>query len=305
MKNISFTIFLILNLLTTCQDASAPPPTPVIPEVITPRFTDRQDRGDVENTELTEASGLAVSHSNPDLIWAHNDSGDEARLFLLGKDGGDWGTFRLEGTTNRDWEDIALVKPAGADTAYIYLADIGNNQNNYDTLYIYRFPEPDLSQLSAPAQAVVPANRIERFAFRYPGQIYDAETLLVVGNSIYILTKTLLSTLIYYAPLPPTTGTVVTLQEVSTLALTFVVGGDVWESTGDILLKTYDRVYLWEPGSVSSSPGMLYELPAIRLPYTPEPQGESIAWEPDGSGYYTLSEKPGNEPPRLFFYQRN
>ena len=41
----------------------------------------------VEDDEISEASGIALSRRQNDAIWLHNDSGDSARLFLVGFDG--------------------------------------------------------------------------------------------------------------------------------------------------------------------------------------------------------------------------
>jgi len=60
-----------------------------------------------ENT-LNEISGMAASVKNPDCFWVHNDSGDEARLYLINTDGSIVSTVNLvtDHTDNRDWEDI-------------------------------------------------------------------------------------------------------------------------------------------------------------------------------------------------------
>ena len=82
---------------------------------------------------LVEASGLAVSRTNEGVLWAHNDSGDTARVFAFGEDGGRLGTFKLVGAGATDWEDMALgpdVDDAGdpvADRDALYVADFGDN----------------------------------------------------------------------------------------------------------------------------------------------------------------------------------
>jgi hypothetical protein len=43
--------------------------------------------GSVRHKELTEISGIAVSRQNRNVIWAHNDSGDSARIFAMRTDG--------------------------------------------------------------------------------------------------------------------------------------------------------------------------------------------------------------------------
>lgn len=44
---------------------------------------------------ITEASGLVASRSQKDLLWTHNDSGDELRIFGIYTDGTGTGKNRL------------------------------------------------------------------------------------------------------------------------------------------------------------------------------------------------------------------
>ena len=48
----------------------------------------------------------------------------------------------LQGTTCRDWEDIAVNVEAGR--SFIYLADTGDNFYQRSSLTIYKFPEPEV-----------------------------------------------------------------------------------------------------------------------------------------------------------------
>jgi len=46
-----------------------------------PEFGDRLDLGLINNDSLNEVSGLAASRKNSNVLWTHNDSGDESRVF--------------------------------------------------------------------------------------------------------------------------------------------------------------------------------------------------------------------------------
>ena len=73
-----------------------------------PEFSDRQNLGEVENNSIDEASGLVASRINPGILWTHNDSGGENRIFAVGTDGSNKGVFYIDGIVNRDWEDIEI-----------------------------------------------------------------------------------------------------------------------------------------------------------------------------------------------------
>lgn len=79
--------------------------------------------------ELLEVSGLY--YANADSLWWHNDSGDQARLFLTNSDGELLQELNLP-AKNKDWEDIATDHQGN-----IYIGDFGNNANARKDLRIY------------------------------------------------------------------------------------------------------------------------------------------------------------------------
>ncbi|KAK3602253.1 hypothetical protein CHS0354_034490 [Potamilus streckersoni] len=76
------------------------------------------------------------------------------------------------------------------------------------------------------------------------------------------------------------------------------VGGDISPSGDEILVKTRESVLFWDMNGSKDYVGVLQTQP-IRLPYIIEHHGESVAWQPDGRGYYTLGE--GHHSP-LYHY---
>jgi hypothetical protein len=76
---------------------------------------------------LTEISGIAASRKFSDVLWAHDASGDSARVFAMATDGTHLATFNLSGATNVDWEDMAIGPGPVAGIDYLYFADTGNN----------------------------------------------------------------------------------------------------------------------------------------------------------------------------------
>ena len=63
--------------------------------------------GRIQESELDEASGLAASRRYADVLWSHNASGDEARIFALETSGDALGILAVQGADFIDWEDIA------------------------------------------------------------------------------------------------------------------------------------------------------------------------------------------------------
>ena len=107
----------------------------------TPEFDSQIDMGLLEYPPINEASGVAVSRKNSDVLWTHNDKGDSNRVFACNSQGKHLGVYSIGGATNRDWEDIAVGPGPVSGQQYLYVGEIGDNSAKYDLKHIYRVPE--------------------------------------------------------------------------------------------------------------------------------------------------------------------
>ena len=78
------------------------------------------------------------------------------------------------------------------------------------------------------------------------------------------------------------------------------VAGDISPNGREVLLKTYDAILLYEIEENESVFAGLQKLPSL-VPYEPEQQGESVSWDENGYGFYTVSEG-FNQP--LWYHNR-
>ena len=83
--------------------------------------------GYLQNPDIREASGLARSHRDSNLLWTMNDGGSPPVLYAIGTDGSDRGSVHLKNATNVDWEDIASYEIDGK--SWLIVADIGDNES--------------------------------------------------------------------------------------------------------------------------------------------------------------------------------
>ncbi|MCZ6818469.1 MAG: T9SS type A sorting domain-containing protein [Calditrichaeota bacterium] len=268
-----------------------------------PDFGQRLDRGLIEHDALDEASGIAASRKNPGVLWMHNDSGDQNRLFTLNSDGRHLGVYFVDGVTSCDWEDIALGPGPEEGEEYIYIGDIGDNDAARDVKFIYRVREPAVHPQQAAIDTVLAG--AETIAFQYPDGKRDAETLMVdpLTRDIYLISKRENIVHVYRAPYPQSTANVNTLESVATLNMTNVVAGDISPSGLEILVKTYTSIFYWCRTAGQSIAGALSASPVV-VPYVVEPQGEAISWDFEGAGYFTTSEELGSVPAHLYYYPR-
>jgi len=269
-----------------------------------PEFSNRVDLGEIEQPELTEASGIVASSSNDHVLWSHNDTYCLNRIFAFNEQGTHLGIFWLDGVENRDWEDIALGPGPDANVDYIYVGEIGDNNSVHEYKYIYRLQEPVVLFNQNPVEQTI--YEFDTIIFQYPDGMRDAETLMLdpLTKDIYVVSKREFEDLrVYRAPYPQPVNEVIILEHVATIELSQLVAGDISVDGTEILLKNYEQIYYWE-----RDPGVnlweAFNYDPVILPYIPEVQGEAICWASDSMGYYTLSEEGLAIETHLFYYPR-
>lgn len=156
--------------------------------------------GRLEHSALAEASGVAVSQRNPDVIWLLNDNGNAAVLFAAQRDGTHLAAIPVRGATNVDWEDLAAFDRNGE--SWLLIGDIGDNDSRHADRVLYALREPRLDS-DAPQAEVAWTIR-----YRYPDGPRDAEAMAVDtdNDQVLILSKRTLPPEIYTLPLQPTSS---------------------------------------------------------------------------------------------------
>lgn len=234
---------------------------------------------------MDEASGIADCKSMPGNIWVHQDRGNQAQLILLSHSGTIRKRIFISGAHNRDWEDMARASGPVDGRSYIYIAESGDNSSIETTYSIFRFEEP-----SAATDTV---KSFERIVFKYPDGSHDAEAMFVDNTTkdIFIITKRDAVSRLYKLAYPQqTTGT-----STAVLAGVFTFSGATGAAASDdgkeILIKTYTSIYYWKKQSSETIETLLAKKPLV-LDYETEPQGEALCFTSEGSGFFTLSERP-------------
>lgn len=321
MKRVLLTC-LIAAALYGCEKRAYLPVTETI-------FEPGKIKGELDTKELQEISGLAASIINPGLLWAHNDGGDKARIFLIDTTAHQKVVIWLGGdATHRDWEDMAIGPGPEEGKNYIYVGDIGDNDAKHKHKFIYRLEEPKIDPATTSDTTIL---RVERIKFELPDGARDSECIMIdpVTRDIYLLSKREPKVNLYRLPYPQSTTETITAERVlekmefnqyeekqvskngkETLINGYhssyynqIVSGEISGDGSEVLIKTYSSVYYWKRPNAENIGDLLKTMPTL-LPYTAEPQGEAIAFDVNGKGYYTLSEERGKTPQRLIFYKR-
>lgn len=125
----------------------------------------------IGNPALDEISGMQAGTLNPEALFVHNDDGPP-RVFVIDQQGGDLGSFLLEGARNRDWEDITTVP--SPDGPLLVLADTGDNFAQWDSVTLYFVAEPEPGPDGRYRGSYAPFHTL---TLRYPEGARDCESL--------------------------------------------------------------------------------------------------------------------------------
>lgn len=250
---------------------------------------------------LDEVSGLAASARHEDVLWAVNDGGNGAQLHAIGTRGQHHATVEVEGVPNTDWEDLAAFELDG--TAYLLVADIGDNGGLRHTVQLHAIPEPTRLDDGARVRAAWTV------AFRWPDGARDAEAVAVDASAgeVLVVTKRRYPPELYAVPLRPGSSAVQEARLLAPLAGVpraseeelatdperarlrgQVTAADLSPDGRTLAVMTYDDVLLYPKGDGGWAEAVARE-PAIHA-LALLPQAEALAWAPDGRVLYATGE---------------
>ncbi|PTS99519.1 hypothetical protein DBR11_12175 [Pedobacter sp. HMWF019] len=259
----------------------------------------------LKRQDYKELSGIAASQNYAGVLYVHEDSGNSNEVYITNTKGEDLGKVILDGVYNRDWEDIAYGPGPDPSRKYIYVAEIGDNDSKYPSVFVYRFPEPviDLNS-SGNALHVTP----DKLQFTYPKGAVNAESLLLdpLTKDLYIATKEQAKSTLYVAKYPQALNASTVLTPLARLPFDLLTSGDISPDGTEILLRNTGQIWYWKRRPNESVAQTILRKPQD-APYSRnEHQGEAVCFAWDGSGYLTTSETkkyPGDFS-ALSFYQR-
>ncbi|WP_157972091.1 hypothetical protein [Pleomorphovibrio marinus] len=315
MKKHYITSICLLGLLSACLNTTPEFESPWenqnsfaveydLRNLVTVDFFAKEGESMGEST-LIEASGLARSRKNEGYLWTHQDRGNDNRIFLMDENTGETvAAYKITGMRNRDWEDIEIVTDPQDGMDYLYLGDIGDNAQVYNSYTIYKFLEPEFEPAHR-GKVVDLEWEFEEFKFRFPDKSHDTEALMVDPwtGDIFLATKRDFWSMLFVAPYPQPVEEEFTLIHAGNFGFRRALAGTVSDDGLEVLIKNDDQIFYWNRTEGESFLNMMQEVPK-EAPYNPvEAQGEAICFGKYG-GYYTLSEYSNGITPELFHYKR-
>jgi len=294
---------LIFSSLVFCVTCSCGDPDPAPGGGgLSDQFETAPEQFPITSGVIDEASGLAASITMPGYLWTVQDSGQPNSVYLISRDGKSIKEYNVPGSQNHDWEEVAVGPGPDNGASYIYIADIGNNnQPVTSTNTIYRIPEIGGTDGS------FSQNALQKITFSYPDGPRDAEALVVdpVTKDIFVLSKEMQGTNVYRLAFPQSTSDVSVAEKIGTVpGVTLATAASVSKDGSEIAVRTYLGVYYWKRSNGESVGQTLVKSATKTLTVALEPQGEAICFESEGKGFYTLSEKGNAASVSLNYYKR-
>jgi hypothetical protein len=306
MKPRLVTALVLISTLAACSNSTSSSTETNSPEISTstiagvanllpcPGFKATTNIGTVKDTELDELSGLAKSSRNADILWTHNDSGDDARVFAIHTSGKVAGTYNLKGVNTFDAEDIAVSPVEPHD---IWLADTGDNFHFRPSVQLYRFTEPTVTD---GALADVDTQKIN-VKFQDPVKkgtmAVDSEAFFLdhAGNGYLVeKTKDTQKAWVFYLPADDlrkggsiTAQPIVQITGNSSGKGVGPTGADISADGTTLAIKNYSETLLWKFTADSSVRAVLEAQPTTSCALKAG-LGEAITF--DGSALLTVEE---------------
>jgi hypothetical protein len=260
-------------------------------------------KGLLTNPMLTEVSGLVASVENPGMFWVNNDSGDAPQIYLIDSAANLLAIVRLKGVQNRDWEEIAIGPGPDSTANYIYIGEIGDNLSQYPTKSIFRIKDFKVPTAEAVFDTLI--SEVDHLEFTLPDGPRDSEAMVVdpISKNIFLFSKREEKINLYEIKNWPSGKVTAQAMLLRQLPFTQITAADISADGTELIIRNYKAILYWKRDTTQPFVSVFDKEQSV-LPYSQEPQGEAVAFDISGKGYYTVSEFAEGKTPHLIFYKR-
>lgn len=250
--------------------------------------------GTIDSPEISESSGIVSSRCNENVLWTHNDSGDDSFIFALNKSGKKLATYKVANAKNYDWEDIATSKDVNGK-CFLYIGEIGNNKQTRSEMTVYKVIEPKVSNDITTSTKKSPLNTepAEAINFKYPDGNYDSESLLINSQNgdIYVLTKSFVGASEVFKIGKNGVAEKIADLSVPTVPEGFLTAAEISPDGTRIVICDYFNAYeIVLPKNAKKFDEIWKEKPLL-IELGERKQGEAICYSADGKSIIATSEK--------------
>ena len=215
--------------------------------------------------QLRETSGLALGRKTG-TFWTHNDGDNPAELYEVDDAGKVQMVLKLPQFKNIDWEDLAQDNKGN-----LYIADLGNNNNQRKDLVIHKINPNELGKYEA-----IQVSYADQKMFPPPPEQrnFDCEATVWHQNKLYLFSKNRSSAnrFVRMYAVPDSAGTYRTSPLDSVYSKAMVTAADVSPDGKTLALLTYGKILFFDV-----SKGMNFSHPLYCLKFA-QGQTEGIVF---------------------------
>ncbi len=197
----------------------------------------------LDEPDLRESSGLAVSNRGEPRFWTHNDSGKHGKLYAFDRRGERTGVTEFKSAKMNDWEDVASFVDQGVPR--LLVADCGDNKSERSHIRLYLLDEPNPDK-----KTTTKDSEMQTIEVTYPDGPRDCEAVGVdvERGLIVLISKTKLPLCgVYTLPLPRRSESQddikAKLTRVTTLPIPMITALDINPRTGDLWIVSYFHTF--------------------------------------------------------------
>ncbi len=251
--------------------------------------------GVVQDSEICENSGIAMSHVHGEFLWMHNDSGNKPVLFLVAKTGQTRARCEVADVNAKDWEDICSFQSDGK--SYLVVGDVGDNSSNRTGYNLLLMEEPKLEFKEGQVTRQTIEN-VVNIEFQYEDGPKNCEAIGFdpVSHSIWLIEKIDADTQtdrvpgVYSLPLDDQLKPIQNVaRRISDYPVRSVTGMDFY-GDDQLIIRNYVFAHLLQrkKGGSWQQQFQRRQFSMVSLPI--QRQGEAICFDTDGNSVIVASE---------------
>lgn len=181
MKKFAYGLVLVSLLFSACSESEKEKVVDAVQDI---NIRDNAEAKTITSLDsnISESSGLAFVDG---VLWTHNDSGGEAKLYAIDTtNGGVLKTVDVTNASNIDWEDLAF------NETHLFIGDFGNNQGMRQDLKIYSIKREELKTKSSVEAEVMEFSYATQTDFNATSSTnFDCEAFIAYENNFYLFSK--------------------------------------------------------------------------------------------------------------------
>jgi len=315
----------VVGAVGACQTQPVNPPPPIPREADAPAWEMPEralchrsyksvpdDKAQLQDELLVETSGVVPSLKDDTLLWMHNDSGDDSRIYAVDVTGRARLRVTFAGANFVDIEDIAAGPCPDDSGPCLFVADTGDNNHVRSDVGVYVLPEPDVPAFADGAVPVLEVERYWHIPVAFPGgEAIDVEALVVLpdgGGMGFFEKNDDDDARVFQLDAPYLDAAAPTVPRALRLVATLVSPGiaieygrmitaaDLHPTFDELLVRTYSGVFTFPLPNKSLADVDGQEANVVTYGPTTEAQGEALCYDATGTGLWSVSEDRDHEP---------